>query len=762
MKSPARGVTAAAVALAAALSLSVNGPHRAYAAPIQGNADNNLAVTIISPTPRTSFSGEKPVDISTFYQGSATNRITAIELFVDGVSAYTKHLDAPEERGVTSFLVDASQLSPGTHRIVIRAIAADAEVVSAKSSFIFVGDDQNTSPRIAAPIQASPDALPQLSYLSPAPDDKVQGSVKIQLNATDPSGKEPYVTVFVDNVFKMVRNFPPYEYDWDTTEYTNGYHTIQSFGYNESDKLGQPKTLRVYVNNPGGRTAIRTDLKDGDAKTPAAPKPTDARPLDARVPAAMKPKTIVPMPVATQPLPRKKTSIRRAAPATLALGAVNRAPAASQTLIAKRFDFGSTTGVSDLTSPYVPDAPAAPRVKASGLARRPQLHAVKKLASPATASGETRRSHHAMMLAKREDLFDETGGASLGAKLSDPFLPETTTARPKIATPISGFKPKPAPQSSVASRPSVKAPSTASIGKITPLKAAPQVQIIHVSAGVPATEASPYLAAPAIATHPAKINAVHPAAAPKAVKPILSAPKTEMIVVAQPKAMKVAATQPKAMKVVVTQAKPANAIVAQPKAVKVVAAHPKMEKPILATAHPLTKAKTAKLQLMEMPLQVKMASAQMSMPVVKRIIVHVTLPKHVRVHTGATSSTRSLLNAKGQTSVLFNSTVIRLDRPLAAKGGLLFSPLRQIFEYQGGKLTWERGTGTVHAVSDSRDITLKIGDRTATVNDAKTVMPSAPYLAEGRTMVPLAFLSIAMDVHVQYDQATGHLLVTSK
>ncbi|MCW3059907.1 MAG: Copper amine oxidase N-terminal domain [Capsulimonas sp.] len=749
MKSPARGVTAAAVALAAALSLSVIGPHRAYAAPIQGNSDSNLAVTILSPTPRTSFSGEKPVDISTFYQGSATNRITAVELFVDGVSVFTKHLDAPEERGVTSFLVDASHLTAGTHRIVIRAIAADAEVVSAKSSFIFVSDDQNPAPRIAAPTQATPNALPQLSYVSPATDDKLQGTVKIQLDATDPSGKEPYVTVFVDNVFKMVRNFPPYEYDWDTTTYPNGYHTIQSFGYNEADKLGPAKTMRVYVNNPGGRTAIRTDLKDGGDKQPTAPKTTDARPLDTRVTASAKPKSIAPMPVATQPLPRKKTSVRPAAPATLAQAAVKRAPVASKTLVAKSFDLQAPTGGSDLTSPFVPDVPAAPRVKASGLARRPQLPAVKKLSGPAIAAGETRRTQHEIMLAKREDLFDETGGASLGSQLSDPFLPETTTPRPKPATPVSGFKPKPAPDSAIAAQPVVKAPKVASAGKVTPMKIAPTVQIIHVNAGVAATAPAPYLAAPAVT-------------APKTVKPILTAPKTEKVVVAQPQAVKVAVAQPKAIKVVVTQAKITKTVIVQPKATKVIVAQPKAEKPILAQPHPLTQAKTAKLQLVETPIHVNMAAVQTSVPMVKKIIVHVPAPKHVRIHTGATSSTRSLLNAKGQTSVLFNSTVIRLDRPLAAHGNVLFSPFRQIFEYQGGKLTWESKTGTVRAVSGDKDISLKIGARTATVNDTKMVMPSAPYLAEGRTMVPMAFLSTAMDVNVQYDQATGHLLVTSK
>jgi hypothetical protein len=37
-----------------------------------------------------------------------------------------------------------------------------------------------------------------------------------------------------------------------------------------------------------------------------------------------------------------------------------------------------------------------------------------------------------------------------------------------------------------------------------------------------------------------------------------------------------------------------------------------------------------------------------------------------------------------------------------------------------------------------------------------------PYLMMGRTMVPLSFVTAAMDADVQYDAATGHLLITSR
>ena len=40
--------------------------------------------------------------------------------------------------------------------------------------------------------------------------------------------------------------------------------------------------------------------------------------------------------------------------------------------------------------------------------------------------------------------------------------------------------------------------------------------------------------------------------------------------------------------------------------------------------------------------------------------------------------------------VLFNTTKLQLDRPLAAQQSVVFGPLRQIFEYGGGSLAMER------------------------------------------------------------------------
>ena len=85
-----------------------------------------------------------------------------------------------------------------------------------------------------------------------------------------------------------------------------------------------------------------------------------------------------------------------------------------------------------------------------------------------------------------------------------------------------------------------------------------------------------------------------------------------------------------------------------------------------------------------------------------------------------------LLRSAGQRTLLFNSKTVLMDRPL------------------------------------TEDILLTLGDSHATVNAKQVTLDGKPYLMMGRTMVPLSFIAVAMDANVQFDAATGHLLVTSR
>lgn len=581
MKSSVCGFTAQAVVLAATLGLGLNGPHRASAdAPaLITQSDSTPVVTILSPVPRTSFSGIKPVEISAFYQGSATNQIVTLELYVDGIKAAQKVLDAPEEKGVVSFLVDASALTGGTHRIVVRASAADAEVASAKSSFVFEVPTVDR-PNVDTPSLTPSQGAPSLKIENPAVDGQVQGKITLRIQATDPSGKDPYVSLFIDHGFKTLRNYAPYEFTWDTTEYANGYHTIEAFGYNDSQDVGHAQPLRIYVNNPGGRTERRTDLLDAPkhgVKIKSTPKVAGVAPMSVKTVTAAAPKVAKATPIR-----------RRPTPAMLA--------AASPKAVQDRMHVE--------------------------LAKLPKLSL---------------------------DELTLTGMPGL----SSPFI--TDTALPKTATPVRGFKP------------------------LVPMA-------VHAPKSV-------------LATTPGA--AFHETPRLLAVKPAL--PKT-----------------------------------------------PISTRFLTAPVAPVIKA-----LVMTPAAKPQVRTLRVSIPTTHRT-------EHVAaLHTLHLSSSIEWLRAAGERSILFNSTRLPLERPLTAHGSVMFGPLRQIFQQDGGSLMWQARTGTVTAHTGRKDIKLTIGQKTALVNKTAVAMDGVPYINSGRTMVPLSFVQTALDATVQYDPATGHLLITS-
>ncbi len=169
----------------------------------------------------------------------------------------------------------------------------------------------------------------------------------------------------------------------------------------------------------------------------------------------------------------------------------------------------------------------------------------------------------------------------------------------------------------------------------------------------------------------------------------------------------------------------------------------------VAAAHPAVQA-----HLMQLALH--MPHLQIHLPELHLLSPATTIKPHV-AQSGA-----GLLSAVGQTQVLFNTTKLQMDRPLAAQQSVVFGPLRQIFEYGGGSLQWSARTGVVRALAQGKDISLTIGQKRATVNAKSVALDAAPYLSSGRTMIPLSFLPAAMDVTVQYDPITNHLRITSK
>ena len=610
-----RSLTGTAALLAAALGLSLLGPHRAFSAPrIAAPVDGDLGVTLLSPDPHTPLSGVKPVEISAFYQGTPGNQIVSVELYLDGTRAATKTLDVPETRGVVSFLVDASQITSGTHTVVVRATAADQQVKSIKGSFQFSADSAPLAgPALTLP--AAPgstlDEAPTLRLINPSTDGKVQGVVTLRVEAHDSSGKAPYVSLFVDKTFKTLRNFAPYEFEWDTTAYSNGVHTIEIYGYNDSPHVGHAQAIQLVVNNPGGETQIRHDLLDGVKSV----KPLKiVKPLKA-LRSAQALRAAAPQKALGRPLPLRRPDVFSASESAPQIAAIHpMRPAGTQEIVreltrgAGSLHFGTPGFATDLSAPFV----------------APQAASVPPMAGPHASSRVLTTPQHG---------FKAMPGAL-------PTLRAATETARRVNPVDAALAETPAAQ---------QADRIAEKIARAPRLPGQRMMALHLPAD---SLASPFLAAPRIRPH---------------------------------------------------------------------------------AVAPIVKLGASKAQ---------MSKAQM------------------RVHLP--SSLGSLLRTVGQDTLMYNHTVVRMDRPLSAQEGIVFGPLRQVFEQSGGTLTWQASTHTVHAKNATRDITLTIGQSTAVVNDKKVTLDGTPYLLTGRTMVPLSFVGAAMDADVQYDAATGHLLVTSR
>lgn len=146
------------------------------------------------------------------------------------------------------------------------------------------------------------------------------------------------------------------------------------------------------------------------------------------------------------------------------------------------------------------------------------------------------------------------------------------------------------------------------------------------------------------------------------------------------------------------------------------------------------------------------------------IDVHKTMPKTSDLNA-STSMIRvsygKRLPAIGTYEIVLNARKVNFDVAPRVQDGIPLTPFRALFEQAGGKVDWEAAAKAVSASGLGRDIYIKIGDKVAHINKIPVDMEMKPFIEKGRTIVPLSFIQESLDVNVDYDPATGHVLITS-
>lgn len=91
--------------------------------------------------------------------------------------------------------------------------------------------------------------------------------------------------------------------------------------------------------------------------------------------------------------------------------------------------------------------------------------------------------------------------------------------------------------------------------------------------------------------------------------------------------------------------------------------------------------------------------------------------------------------------------------------GLTFIPVRGVFEQAGATIDWNNDTRAVTVKTDSDTVIVTIDNKQARVNGKRTMMAGAAFIEDGRTFIPLRFISESLGYKVDWDGETQTITI---
>lgn len=113
----------------------------------------------------------------------------------------------------------------------------------------------------------------------------------------------------------------------------------------------------------------------------------------------------------------------------------------------------------------------------------------------------------------------------------------------------------------------------------------------------------------------------------------------------------------------------------------------------------------------------------------------------------------------GNTVSLINGQTYTLEAAPTITSSRTMVPLRFIGEAFGAEFTYEPTTKTIDITFGSDKIRMQIGKKTATVNGKEVVLDVAPFIVNGRTLVPIRFISETFGAEVIWQGTTKTVII---
>ena len=232
------------------------------------------AVTIIAPPNGATISGSR-VGIMVSFNSDEKHPVSKIQVFLDGKSVTERPYETPLAQSACSFKWDTLRTPNGKHKLDIQ-IFSGTEYLAMASCAVTVSN------------QAPDLVIPRVAIVSPREGDMVSGITPITIQASDNSGCEPLVSMYIDKSLRCVKNRGPYTYEWDTTKDENGPHSIEVAATDDSTNRASLKPIRVIVRNPG--KPMPFTVRETPALSGAADKLSKSVPVLPDLPPATTPR----------------------------------------------------------------------------------------------------------------------------------------------------------------------------------------------------------------------------------------------------------------------------------------------------------------------------------------------------------------------------------------------------------------------------------------------------------------------------------------
>lgn len=107
---------------------------------------------------------------------------------------------------------------------------------------------------------------------------------------------------------------------------------------------------------------------------------------------------------------------------------------------------------------------------------------------------------------------------------------------------------------------------------------------------------------------------------------------------------------------------------------------------------------------------------------------------------------------ENNTIVCLNNTILGFEQPPVTENDRTLVPMRFLLESMGAEISWDANTQTVTASLNDKTVKLQIDNITAQVNDNSVALDVPARLINGKTLVPLRFLSKNLGFAVEWDE----------